>query len=329
MRRLLITGGAGFIGASFVHHWAHHHPNDRLLILDAMSYAADKKNLDGLPDHCDWQLVEGNICDATLLDQLFNRQAIDTVVHFAAESHVDRSISGPAPFMDSNINGTFQLLEAARRHWQDRRPDEVRFHHISTDEVYGSLSLEDPAFSEDSPYDPSSPYSASKAASDHLVRAWHRTYGLPITLSNCCNNFGPRQYPEKLIPVVIRKAINGEAIPVYGDGSNVREWLYVDDHSRAVQAIIERGEVGRSYNVGSGLELSNIELVKRLCAKLDQIQPRADGHSYQEQIQFVTDRPGHDLRYAINSKRIHTELGWQPSVDFEDGLAETLRWYLD
>lgn len=324
MRRLLVTGGAGFIGANFVHYWAQHYPADRLVVLDALTYAGSREAIADVDCEGGMRFVHGDITDAPLVGSLFAEEQFDTVVHFAAESHVDRSIAGPDAFVHTNVTGTLVLLEAARQAWGDRC-DDRRFHHISTDEVYGSLEPDDPAFTEHTPYAPSSPYSATKAASDHLVRAWHRTYGLPVTISNCSNNYGPWQHREKLIPTVIHKALAGEPIPVYGEGRNIRDWLYVTDHCRAIERILAGGEVGETYNVGGRCEVSNIELVEQLCGLLDE---RAGGRSHADLIEFVGDRPGHDFRYAIDCTRIERTLGWTVQTQLAEGLRRTVDWYL-
>lgn len=326
--KLLVTGGAGFIGSAVV----------RLAIarkievvnLDALTYAACLDNLAPVADSPLYHFEKADIRDRAALDGIFAKHAPGAVMHLAAESHVDRSIDGPGAFIDTNITGTYTLLEAARAHWQERGGAEAfRFHHVSTDEVYGSLP-EDPQvlFTEETAYDPRSPYSASKAASDHLVRAWHHTYGLPVVVSNCSNNYGPYHFPEKLIPVVILNALAGKPLPIYGTGANVRDWLFVEDHADALLTVLTKGEIGRSYNIGGENECSNLELVERLCRILDRLRPRADGISYAEQITFVADRPGHDARYAIDPSRIRDELGWRPSVTLEKGLERTVRWYL-
>ena len=325
MAKLLITGGAGFIGTNFAHFWAARHPDDLLVVLDALTYAGNRAGLDGLP----LTFVENDIRDTELVGRLLADHALDTIVHFAAESHVDRSISGPDAFVETNVAGTHSLLKAARTAWLDAgsgRPH--RFHHISTDEVYGSLGFDDPAFTETTPYAPNSPYAASKAASDHLVRAYHRTYGLQTSVTNCSNNYGPYHFPEKLIPLIIVKALAGETLPVYGQGANVRDWLYVEDHVKALQAVFERGQPGRTYNVGGNSEMRNLDVVKAICAVLDQMRPRSDGQSYETQIGFVADRPGHDARYAIDASRIREELGWRPRETFATGLEKTVAWYL-
>ncbi|MGR3547902.1 MAG: dTDP-glucose 4,6-dehydratase [Roseovarius sp.] len=324
-----MTGGAGFIGSAVVRlAVARGH---EVINLDALTYAACLENVASVADSPRYSFVHADIRDRAALDRVFAQHAPEAVLHLAAESHVDRSIDGPGTFVETNITGTYNLLEAARGHWHAQgRPERFRFQHISTDEVYGSLPA-DPTvkFTEDTPYDPRSPYSASKAASDHLVRAWHETYGLPILITNCSNNYGPFHFPEKLIPVVILNALAGKPLPIYGDGSNVRDWLYVEDHAEALLTVLERGVPGRSYNIGGENELSNLELVRRLCAVLDELAPREDGQSYAGQISFVADRPGHDARYAIDPARIRAELGWRPSVTVDEGLRRTVRWYLD
>lgn len=323
-RVMLVTGGAGFIGANFVRMLTTNYPGLRVINLDKLTYAGSLANLHGV-NPLYYRFVKGDICDAELLRMLFAEEDIDTVAHFAAESHVDRSIEGPGDFIRTNIEGTYTLLQTARSFWGTRK--DVRFHHVSTDEVYGSLGA-DGLFTEETPYDPSSPYSASKAASDHLVRAWGRTYGLPVTLSNCSNNYGPYQFPEKLLPLMICKALAGDSLPVYGKGENIRDWLYVGDHCAAVDLIIRRGEPGRTYNIGGHNEWKNLDVVHLLCDILMTLRPKSSGH-YRDQITFVTDRPGHDLRYAIDAGRIGRELGWKPAHTFETGLQATVQWYLD
>ncbi len=324
--KLLITGGAGFIGSAVVRlavARGHHVVN-----VDALTYAACLDNVAPVADSPLYVFERADIRDRAALDRVFAAHQPDAVMHLAAESHVDRSIDGPGDFIETNITGTFNMLEAARKYWVEAgKPSGFRFHHISTDEVFGSLGAEG-QFTEDTPYDPRSPYSASKASSDHLVRAWHETYGLPVLLTNCSNNYGPYHFPEKLIPVIILNALAGKALPIYGDGSNIRDWLYVEDHADALLLVVEKGAVGRSYNIGGENERSNLELVKTLCAILDEKRPKNAG-SYADQITFVTDRPGHDARYAIDPTRIRTELGWRPSVTVEEGLARTVQWYLD
>tara|TARA_R110002072_G_scaffold283940_2_gene447640 strand:+ start:2934 stop:3983 length:1050 start_codon:yes stop_codon:yes gene_type:complete len=326
--KLLVTGGAGFIGSAVV----------RLAIarghavvnLDALTYASCIENVASVADNPAYAFEQADIRDRAALDAVFARHQPDAVMHLAAESHVDRSIDGPGDFVQTNITGTFNILEAARKYWTEQgKPADFRFHHISTDEVFGSLPA-DPAikFTEDTPYDPRSPYSASKAASDHLVRAWHETYGLPVVLTNCSNNYGPYHFPEKLIPVIILNALAGKPLTIYGDGSNIRDWLYVEDHADALLLVVEKGVIGRSYNIGGENERTNLELVRTVCAILDAKRPKAQG-TYADQITFVTDRPGHDARYAIDPGRIRDELGWRPSVTVEQGLELTVQWYLD
>ncbi len=323
--KLLITGGAGFIGSAVVRLAVSR--GHEVVNLDAMTYAACEANVAPVSGGNLYSFEEADIRDRGALDRIFATHRPDAVMHLAAESHVDRSIDGPGDFILTNINGTYNMLEAARAYWtQAGKPATFRFHHISTDEVFGSLGATG-QFTEDTPYDPRSPYSASKAASDHLVRAWHETYGLPVVLTNCSNNYGPYHFPEKLIPVVILNALHGKPIPVYGKGENVRDWLYVEDHADALLLVVEKGAVGRSYNIGGENERRNIDLVRTICALLDEMKPKAG--SYADQISFVTDRPGHDARYAIDPTRIREELGWRPSVTVEEGLRRTVRWYLD
>lgn len=328
MTKLLVTGGAGFIGSAVVRQAVA--AGHEVVNLDALTYAACLDNLRNVADSPLYAFEHADIRDRAALDRILAAHQPDAIMHLAAESHVDRSIDGPGTFIETNINGTYTLLEAARAYWATRgKPADFRFHHISTDEVFGSLP-NDPAvkFTEDTPYDPRSPYSASKAASDHLVRAWHETYGLPVVLTNCSNNYGPYHFPEKLIPVVILNALAGKPIPIYGDGSNVRDWLYVEDHATALLLVLQKGEIGRSYNIGGENERSNLELVETICAVLDAKRPKTQG-SYADQITFVTDRPGHDARYAIDPSRIREELDWRPSVTVEGGLELTVQWYLD
>ncbi|MFV0359686.1 dTDP-glucose 4,6-dehydratase [Tropicimonas sp.] len=323
--KLLITGGAGFIGSAVVRQAVAR--GIEVVNLDALTYAACLDNVASVAGRPNYTFVQADIRDGAAMAGVFATHAPDAVMHLAAESHVDRSIDGPAAFIDTNITGTYHLLEAARAHWAARgKPRDFRFHHISTDEVFGSLG-ETGFFTEQSPYQPNSPYSASKAASDHLVRAWHETYGLPVVLTNCSNNYGPYQFPEKLIPVVILKALAGEPIPIYGAGDNIRDWLHVEDHAEALLLVLEKGPVGRSYNIGGENEMTNLELVQRLCAILDRLRPGPA--PYADLITFVADRPGHDRRYAIDPARIRAELGWRPSHTPETGLEQTVAWYLD
>ncbi|MEM8561250.1 MAG: dTDP-glucose 4,6-dehydratase [Pseudomonadota bacterium] len=323
--RLLVTGGCGFIGSAVVRQAvAAGHP---VINLDALTYAACPDNVASVADSPLYAFEHTDIRDRDALDRIFAQHAPDAVMHLAAESHVDRSIDGPGAFIETNITGTFHLLSAAHAYWEGRgKPDSFRFHHVSTDEVYGSLGSEG-MFTEDTPYNPRSPYSASKAASDHLVRAWHETYGLPILVTNCSNNYGPFHFPEKLIPVVILKALAGEPIPVYGDGENVRDWVYVEDHVDALLTVLANGQVGRTYNIGGESEARNIDLVRKICDVLDEKHPGPK--PYADLITFVTDRPGHDMRYAIDPTRIREELGWRPSVTLDEGLEKTLQWYID
>jgi len=326
---ILVTGGAGFIGSALVRRLVGE-GRHRVLTLDKLTYAGTLTSLAPVAQAATHRFVQGDIADAALLAELFAQFDPDVVVHLAAESHVDRSIDGPGAFIQTNVVGTFTLLQAALAHWRglpEPRRAGFRFHHVSTDEVYGSLGPEG-LFTETTPYDPRSPYSASKAASDHLVSAWHHTYGLPTLITNCSNNYGPYHFPEKLIPLVTLKALQGAPLPVYGQGENVRDWLYVEDHARALQTVFERGTPGETYNVGGNAERRNIEVVRQICALLDRLRPRADGRSYAAQITFVADRPGHDRRYAIDASKLRRQLGWEPQESFESGLEKTVRWYL-
>ncbi|GAB1458392.1 dTDP-glucose 4,6-dehydratase [Thauera sp.] len=327
---ILVTGGAGFIGANFVLDWLAA-SDEPVINLDALTYAGNRETLAPLEGDARHLFVHGDICDRALVERLFAEHKPRAVVHFAAESHVDRSIHGPGAFVRTNVDGTFTLLEAARTHWSALPAGEreaFRFLHVSTDEVYGSLGPNDPAFTETKAYEPNSPYSASKAASDHLVRAWHHTYGLPVLTTNCSNNYGPYQFPEKLIPLMIVNALAGKALPIYGDGRNVRDWLYVGDHCSAIREVLARGQLGETYNVGGWNEMANIDIVHTLCALLDELRPDAAG-SYARLITYVKDRPGHDRRYAIDARKIERELGWRPAETFQTGIRKTVQWYLD
>ncbi|KGJ06618.1 dTDP-glucose 4,6-dehydratase [Paracoccus halophilus] len=322
--KILVTGGAGFIGSAVVRLAVRR--GHEVVNLDSLTYAANLENVASVSNSPLYSFEQADLRDRAALDRVLAAHQPDAIMHLAAESHVDRSIDGPGDFIETNVTGTYNLLEAARAHWVSRgRPEGFRFHHISTDEVFGSLG-ETGQFTEDTPYDPRSPYSASKAASDHLVRAWHETYGFPAVLTNCSNNYGPFHFPEKLVPVVILKALHGEPIPVYGDGGNVRDWLYVEDHADALLLVLEKGELGRSYNIGGENEARNIDLVRTICAEMDLLRP--DHAPHDRLVTFVADRPGHDRRYAIDPTRIRTELGWRPSVTVEEGLRRTVEWYL-
>jgi dTDP-glucose 4,6-dehydratase len=326
--KILVTGSAGFIGANFVHYLLATDPMCQIVSLDLLTYAGDKANFEGLDD-ARHTFVHGDICDAALVAKILQEHQIDTIVHFAAESHVDRSIEGPGVFVKTNVVGTFTLLDAARRFWLDERklnPSQCRFHHVSTDEVYGSLSKTDPAFTEESRYLPSSPYSASKAGSDHLVWSYFHTYQLPTTLTNCSNNYGPRQNREKLIPTIISSCLEGKIIPIYGDGSNIRDWLYVEDHCTGIDTVLRRGTPGQTYNIGGECERANLDVAHTICSLMDELRPQSK--SYKEQITFVKDRPGHDWRYAIDIAKIKRDLSWTPKESFESGLRKTITWYL-
>jgi dTDP-glucose 4,6-dehydratase len=343
MPRLLVTGGAGFIGANFVHHWLHRHGGDRVVVLDALTYAGNLASLEPVKARPQLRFVRGDIRDTTLVEGLLREEGLDTIVHFAAESHVDRSIHGPDAFLETNVQGTHSMLKAARKVWlQERTVPAHRFHHVSTDEVYGSLGPDDPPFSERTPYAPNSPYSASKAASDHLVRAYHHTYGLSTTISNCSNNYGPFHFPEKLIPLTIVNLLHGRDLPIYGDGRNVRDWLHVSDHCRGIERILAKGTPGEVYNIGGGAESENLTLIETLCAIADrafserpELHERfpqaaaARGERSASLIRFVKDRPGHDRRYAIDCGKAEHELGYRAEVTLERGLRETFAWYLD
>lgn len=327
---LLVTGGAGFIGSNFVLDWLAQ-SDERIVNLDALTYAGNLENLKSLDGDARHVFVKGDIGERALIDRLFAEHRPRALLHFAAESHVDRSISGPGAFMRTNIEGTYALLEAARAYWSgldDAGKAAFRFHHVSTDEVYGSLKADDPPFAETNPYEPNSPYSASKAASDHLVRAWHHTYGLPVLTTNCSNNYGPYHFPEKLIPLMIVNALAGKPLPVYGDGQQIRDWLFVKDHASAIRAVLAGGRLGETYNIGGWNEMANIEIVRTVCALLDELRPDAAG-PYSRLITYVKDRPGHDRRYAIDARKIERELGWRPAETFATGIRKTVQWYLD
>jgi dTDP-glucose 4,6-dehydratase len=328
---ILVTGGAGFIGSNFVLDWLAQ-SSEPIVNLDKLTYAGNLENLTSVRSNDRHIFIHGDLCDRALVDQLLTRYRPRAVLHFAAESHVDRSIHGPEDFIHTNIVGTFRLLEAVRTYWSSlAEADQTAFRylHVSTDEVYGTLGKDDPPFAESNRYEPNSPYSASKAASDHLVRAWHHTYGLPVLTTNCSNNYGPYHFPEKLIPLMIVNALAGKPLPVYGDGMQIRDWLYVKDHCSAIRRVLEAGLPGETYNVGGWNEQPNIHIVKTICALLDELRPKADGSSYVTQITHVTDRPGHDRRYAIDARKIERELGWKPAETFETGIRKTVRWYLD
>lgn len=325
-RTLLVTGGAGFIGTNFVRYWRSHHPNDRLIVLDALTYAGNRRNLAEIEEQL--QFVHGNICDRAKVETILRKAAIDTLVHFAAESHVDRSIHQPDAFIQTNVVGTFILLEAFRHHWQTRgKPESDRFLHVSTDEVYGSLSSIAPSFTETSAYSPNNPYSASKASSDHLVRAYHHTYGIPTLITHCSNNYGAYQFPEKLIPLICLNILNGNPLPIYGNGQNIRDWLYVEDHCAALDIILHQAKVGETYNISGDNEIVNLTLVEKICSYMDKLAylPIRPARSL---ITFVTDRPGHDYRYAIDATKLKTSLGWKPRETLETGLQKTIDWYL-
>jgi dTDP-glucose 4,6-dehydratase len=340
--RLLVTGGAGFIGANFVRHWLAHRPGERLVVLDALTYAGSRESLAAAEGRPELRFVEGDIADRPLVEELLAAEGLDTIVHFAAESHVDRSIAGPEPCVAVNVVGTQRLLEAARAVWLVGRDRPHRFHHVSTDEVYGSLGPADPPFTEATPYAPNSPYAASKAAADHLVRAYHATYGLAATISNCSNNYGPYHFPEKLIPLAIVNLLEGLEVPLYGDGGNVRDWLHVEDHCRGLERILEDGRPGETYNLGGRCERTNLEVVTTLCRALDELfaslprlaaafphAPPASGAMCESRVRFVADRPGHDRRYAIDPAKAERELGFRTTADFASGLAATVRWYVE
>jgi len=331
MNKVLVTGGAGFIGSNFVRYLLNVEPEVTIVNLDVLSYAGSMENLRTLPDPSRHFFVKGDICDRALVDDLLHRHQIDTIVHFAAETHVDRSIHDPHAFLRTNVVGTWTLLEAARQFWLVEKglPEKtVRFHHISTDEVFGALKENEPAWTEDTPYSPNSPYAASKASADHWVRSYGHTYGLPFTMTNCSNNYGPQQFPEKLIPLMVLNAIEGKPLPIYGDGAQIRDWLYVEDHCEAIWLVIRKGKPGESYNIGGGSQPKNIEVVEHLCAALDEALPTSVNVPHTSLIRFVTDRPGHDRRYAIDISKIKGQLGWQPRQSLGSGLQKTVEWYL-
>ncbi|GAP74590.1 dTDP-glucose 4,6-dehydratase [Pseudoalteromonas sp. SW0106-04] len=347
-KTLLVTGGAGFIGANFVHYWLQTYPQDKVIVLDALTYAGNKANLDPVVENSNFKFVHGDICDQALVEKLLRENSITTLVHFAAESHVDRSITGPDAFIETNIIGTYTLLKAAKKVWLDEpkeqglEPPRHRFHHVSTDEVYGTLEPNEPAFKEDTAYAPNSPYSASKAASDHLVRAYHHTYGLEVTTSNCSNNYGPYHFPEKLIPLIITNILHDKPLPIYGDGKQVRDWLYVEDHARGIDLVINEGRIGENYNIGGHNEWQNIDIVKLVCKLMNEVfadnsalaaqyplaKAAAIGKS-ESLISYVEDRAGHDRRYAIDATKTTTELGYKPQESFESGIVKTVKWYIE
>lgn len=327
---VLVTGGSGFIGSNFIRFMLQQKPDCRIINIDALTYAGNPESLADIPLGNRYRFIQGNICDRVLLESVLSSEQPSAIVHFAAESHVDRSIDGPDAFVQTNVQGTFCLLEETRKWWRQLEPERqavFRFLHVSTDEVYGSLG-ETGLFTEETPYAPNSPYSASKAASDHFVRAYHHTYGLPVLTTNCSNNYGPYQFPEKLIPLMILNALAGKPLPVYGDGMQIRDWLYVEDHCRAIARVLDQGKPGETYNIGGHNEMANIDIVHSLCALLDEMRPRFDNKSYAEQITYVTDRPGHDRRYAIDAGKIGRELGWKPQETFGTGIRKTVKWYL-
>jgi len=327
MKNLLVTGGCGFIGSNFIQQIYEKEHNCYIINLDKLTYAGNQENLKGIPDSFH-TLIKGDICDYNLLESLFEKYQFDAVIHFAAESHVDRSIDGPAEFIQTNIVGTLNLLEVSRNYFQSSKQKDFRFLHVSTDEVYGSLA-DFGKFQESTPYNPTSPYSASKAGSDHLVRSWNKTFGLPTIITNCSNNYGPYQFPEKLIPVMIINCLQHKSLPIYGNGMNVRDWLYVRDHCDAIQTVLKHGQIGETYNIGGNNEITNFDVVLTICSILDEICPRQDGSQYKELINYVKDRPGHDFRYSIDSSKINQELNWLPKESFESGIRKTIEWYLN
>ena len=329
--KILVTGGSGFIGSNFIHYLINNTDYQRIINLDKLTYAGNNENLINIQQNIRYKFIKGNICDRQCIKKIFQDYSPNKIVHFAAESHVDRSIDGPKDFINTNIVGTSILLEESLSYYNKLKKlskSSFKFHHISTDEVFGSLG-EKGFFVEDSPYDPSSPYSASKASSDHLVRAWHRTFGLPVTISNCSNNYGPYQFPEKLIPLMIINCLSNKSLPVYGKGENIRDWLYVEDHCKAINLILQEGAIGDTYNIGGNNEISNINIVESICKILDKLKPSNSGKSYKQLISFVKDRPGHDFRYAINTTKIKKDLNWEPKETFDSGLIKTIKWYLE
>ena len=329
--KILVTGGSGFIGSNFIHYLINNTDYQRIINLDKLTYAGNNENLINIQQDIRYKFIKGNICDRQCIRKIFQDYSPNKIVHFAAESHVDRSIDGPKDFINTNIVGTSILLEESLSYYNKLKKlskSSFKFHHISTDEVFGSLG-EKGSFAEDSPYDPSSPYSASKASSDHLVRAWHRTFGLPVTISNCSNNYGPYQFPEKLIPLIIINCLSNKSLPVYGKGENIRDWLYVEDHCKAINLILQEGAIGDTYNIGGNNEISNLNIVESICTILDKLKPSNSGKSYKQLISFVKDRPGHDFRYAINTTKIKKDLNWEPKETFDSGLTKTIKWYLE
>ena len=329
--KILVTGGSGFIGSNFIHYLINNTDYQRIINLDKLTYAGNNENLINIQQNIRYKFIKGNICDRQCIKKIFQDYSPNKIVHFAAESHVDRSIDGPKDFINTNIVGTSILLEESLSYYNKLKKlskSSFKFHHISTDEVFGSLG-EKGSFAEDSPYDPSSPYSASKASSDHLVRAWHRTFGLPVTISNCSNNYGPYQFPEKLIPLMIINCLSNKSLPVYGKGENIRDWLYVEDHCKAINLILQEGAIGDTYNIGGNNEISNLNIVESICTILDKLKPSNSGKSYNQMISFVKDRPGHDFRYAINTTKIKKDLNWEPKETFDSGLIKTIKWYLE
>ena len=329
--KILVTGGSGFIGSNFIHYLINNTDYQRIINLDKLTYAGNNENLINIQQDIRYKFIKGDICDRQCIKKIFQDYSPNKIVHFAAESHVDRSIDGPKDFINTNIVGTSILLEESLSYYNKLKKlskSSFKFHHISTDEVFGSLG-EKGFFVEDSPYDPSSPYSASKASSDHLVRAWHRTFGLPVTISNCSNNYGPYQFPEKLIPLIIINCLSNKSLPVYGKGENIRDWLYVEDHCKAINLILQEGAIGDTYNIGGNNEISNINIVESICTILDKLKPSNSGKSYNQMISFVKDRPGHDFRYAINTTKIKKDLNWEPKETFDSGLIKTIKWYLE